>query len=68
MLQYGSTWLEASIGESIKKICTDGVVIETDPEKNAKGIKDVEQNVKVLVDWCTKIWNSIWAVREDCPS
>jgi len=43
------------------------VAIEVDPLRNAKGPKDVERNVDLLVYWCREIWEQIYSVRQQCP-
>ncbi|KAI9512585.1 Rho GTPase activation protein, partial [Russula earlei] len=64
---YGKSFLEASVGVTIRRICLDGVSIEVDPLRNAKGPKDVERNVDLLVFWCGEIWEQIYSVRQQCP-
>jgi hypothetical protein len=64
---YGKSFLEASVGVTIRRLCLDNVSIEVDPLRNAKGPKDVERNVDLLVYWCREIWEQIYSVREQCP-
>ena len=64
---YGKSFLEASVGVTIRRLCLDNVSIEVDPLRNAKGPKDVERNVDLLVYWCGEIWEQIYAVRQQCP-
>ncbi len=64
---YGKSFLEASVGATIRRLCLDNVSIEVDPLRNAKGPKDVERNVDLLVYWCREIWDQIYAVRQQCP-
>ena len=64
---YGKSFLEASVGATIRRLCLDNVSIEVDPLRNAKGPKDVERNVDLLVFWCGEIWEQIYAVRHQCP-
>jgi hypothetical protein len=64
---YGKSFLEASVGATIRRLCLDNVSIEVDPLRNAKGPKDVERNVDLLVYWCREIWEQIYAVRQQCP-
>jgi hypothetical protein len=64
---YGKSFLEASVGVTIRRLCLDNVSIEVDPLRNAKGPKDVERNVDLLVYWCKEIWEQIYSVRQQCP-
>ena len=61
MVWYGKCFLEASVGATIRRLCHDNVSIEVDPLRNAKGPKDVERNVDLLVYWCREIWEQIYA-------
>jgi hypothetical protein len=65
----GAEYLEASIGETIRKIIKDKVEIEIDPMKLKSGYKDKEllANVHALHEWTTTLWNSIYDARERCP-
>ncbi|GAA5962361.1 hypothetical protein JCM3765_002955 [Sporobolomyces pararoseus] len=65
----GAEYLEASIGETIRKIIKDKVEIEIDPSKLKSGYKDKEllANVHALHEWTTTLWNSIYDARERCP-
>jgi len=64
---YGKSFLEASVGVTIRRLCLDNVAIEVDPVRNAKGPKDIERNVDLLVYWCREIWEQIYSVRQQCP-
>jgi hypothetical protein len=64
---YGKHFLEASVGLTIRRLCLENVSIEVDPLRNAKGPKDVERNVDLLVLWCKEIWEQIYSVRQQCP-
>ena len=66
----GADWLEASIGETLRTICTDQIEIEIDPSKTPLGEKDKvlqDQNVVALNSWATVIWDAIYASRHRCP-
>lgn len=65
----GSEYLDASIGEAIRRICAEKVEIEIDPMKLKPGTKDKElqHNVQLLHDWTLTVWNSIYDAREKCP-
>lgn len=64
---YGKSFLEASVGTTIRRLCLDNVSIEVDPLRNVKGPKVVERNVDLLVYWCREIWEQIYSVRQQCP-
>lgn len=67
MAFFGRPFLEASVGPSIQELCTERVELETDPSRNPRGAKDVEQSVKLLPIWCTKFWTNIYKMRDHCP-
>jgi hypothetical protein len=67
MAWYGKAFLEASVGTTIRRLCLENVSIEVDPLRNAKGPKDVERNIDLLVYWCREIWEQIYSVRQQCP-
>ncbi|KAI0308203.1 Rho GTPase activation protein [Multifurca ochricompacta] len=64
---YGKNFLEASVGFTIRRLCFENVSIEVDPLRNAKGPKDVERNVDLLVYWCREIWEQIYSTKHQCP-
>lgn len=68
MALYGKAFLEASLGSAIRRLCSEKVTIEVDPNRNTRGAKDIEKNVELLVHWCQEFWSQIYAVRGDCPS
>lgn len=65
----GAEYLDASIGEPIRRICAEKVEIEIDPMKLKPGTKDKElqANVHALHEWTLTLWNSIYDAREKCP-
>ncbi|GAA5925301.1 uncharacterized protein JCM15063_004985 [Sporobolomyces koalae] len=65
----GAEYLEASIGDAVRKIIKDKVEIEIDPLKLKSGWrdKDLLANVHALHEWSTYLWNSIYDAREKCP-
>lgn len=67
MAWYGKDFLDASIGDTIRRICAENISIEVDPLRSSKGVKDIERNVELLVHWCRQIWNQIYSVRTECP-
>ncbi|KAL4070936.1 GTPase activating protein [Scleroderma citrinum] len=64
---YGRSFLEASIGKIVRRLCSEGIAIEVDPVRIGKGPKDTERGVEELVKWCQMIWDSIYANRNNCP-
>lgn len=67
MTFFGRSFLEASVGPSIAELCAERVELETDPSRNTRGPKDVEQSVRQLQVWCAKFWANIYNVRDQCP-
>ncbi|SCV71837.1 BQ2448_4531 [Microbotryum intermedium] len=69
MRKVGVDYLEASIGEPIRKLYNDKVEIEIDPSRLRPGTKDkeIQSNINELLQWATITWNSIYEARERCP-
>lgn len=67
MSWYGKSFLEASVGSVLRRLCAEKVSIEIDPVRRGRGQKDAEKNVEQLVYWCREFWNQIYSVRADCP-
>jgi hypothetical protein len=67
MTWYGKTFLDASIGSVLRRLCAEKVAIEVDPLRSRKGSKDVERNVDALIFWSQEFWNQIYSVRNECP-
>ncbi|KAJ3515401.1 hypothetical protein NLJ89_g1775 [Agrocybe chaxingu] len=68
MTWYGKAFLEASIGNVLRRLCAEKVAIEVDPVRSGKSTKDVERNVEQLIYWCQEFWNQIYSVRTECPN
>jgi hypothetical protein len=67
MAWYGKAFLEASVGDVIRKICTEKVSIEVDPARSGKNSKEIDKNVDLLLHWSAELWDSIYAARSECP-
>ncbi len=67
MAWYGSSFLEASVGSVIRRLCSEKVSIEIDPIRVGKNTKALERNVDLLVHWCKEFWKSIYDARMQCP-
>ena len=67
MATHGGAFLEASVGSVLRRICSDRVVIETDPNRIRKTGKNLERNVESLAHWCQEVWKSIYDARRLCP-
>ncbi|KZT02708.1 Rho GTPase activation protein [Laetiporus sulphureus 93-53] len=67
MSWYGAEFLEASVGPTIRRLCSEKVAIEVDPARSGKGTKSTEKNVELLVQWCQTFWDCIYNARELCP-
>ncbi|KAI0094892.1 Rho GTPase activation protein [Irpex rosettiformis] len=67
MTTHGGPFLEASVGNVLRRICSERVAIETDPNRNRKTGKNLEKNVELLTHWCQELWKSIYDARKLCP-
>lgn len=67
MAWYGKTFLDASIGAPLRRLCTEKIAIEVDPVRSGRGPKEIERNVELLIYWCQEFWNQIYSVRDECP-
>ena len=67
MASEGASFLEASVGRVLRRLCSDKVAIETDPGRSGKSSKQVEKSVELLVQWCQELWKSIYEARDKCP-
>ena len=64
MTWFGKPFLEASIGNVLRRLFTEKIAIEVDPVQSGKSTRVVERNVERLVYWCQELWNQIYSV---CP-
>lgn len=68
MLWYGSSFLEASLGAVIRRLCSEKIMIEIDPGRSSsRHNKDIDRSVNALVYWCGEFWTSIYEARNQCP-
>lgn len=67
MAQYGGSFLEASVGPPLRRLCMDKIAIEVDPVRSGKSARNTEKNVEQLVYWCQEFWNCIYDARTQCP-
>ena len=67
MSWFGKSFLEASIGNALRRLCTEKIAIEIDPVQSGKGTKAVERDVERLIYWCQEFWDQIYSVRTACP-
>ncbi|KAI0335260.1 Rho GTPase activation protein [Cubamyces sp. BRFM 1775] len=67
MSWYGMSFLESSVGPTIRRLCAEKVAIEVDPVRIGKGPKAIEKNVELLVSWCREFWDHIYEARTQCP-
>ncbi|GAA5983102.1 hypothetical protein JCM10908_000155 [Rhodotorula pacifica] len=65
----GAEYLDASIGDTVRRICADKVEIEIDPLKYRHAVKEKElaRNTQALQEWTRKLWDSIYRARDKCP-
>lgn len=61
-------YLDASVGDIVRRICKEKPDVEIDPLK-ARGAKEKElaQNARDLQDWTKRLWQGIFAARDKCP-
>jgi len=65
---YGKKFLEASVGNIVRRVCSEKVELEVDPMRTPdKAPKDIERSVGILGFWCQEFWQSIYAARSECP-
>lgn len=77
MMHYGRPWLDKSLGTPIRRLISERICIDTDVIKIEKRSKRemgdmtvpqiLEINVRLLVEWCTRIWGAINNARDYCP-
>ena len=48
MNYFGRSFLEASVGPVMRRLLQDKVIIEVDPVRSGKGVKDQEKHVDLL--------------------
>jgi hypothetical protein len=65
----GSEFLEASIGEPVRRLCAERLEIEIDPSRVKGNTSDraMLDQVSELQKWTGKVWNQIYASRQRCP-
>lgn len=65
----GAEYLEASIGEPVRRLCAEGIDLEIDPSRMKPGYKEKELNANIqgLKEWTMAVWTSIYDAREKCP-
>lgn len=67
MSWYGKAFLEASIGDVLRRLCDEKVAIEVDPVRSGKSTRDMDKNRELLIQWCERFWAQIHSVRNECP-
>ncbi|KDQ30794.1 hypothetical protein PLEOSDRAFT_49472 [Pleurotus ostreatus PC15] len=68
MSWYGKAFLEASIGDVLRRLCDEKVAIEVDPVRSGKSTRDMDKNRELLIQWCERFWIQIHSVRNECPN
>ncbi|PSS37747.1 hypothetical protein PHLCEN_2v440 [Hermanssonia centrifuga] len=68
MSMQGATFLEASVGSVIRRLCSEKIAIEIDPVRSGKNPKNIERHTDLLVHWCQEFWKSIYDARKQCPA
>ncbi|KXN90023.1 Ras GTPase-activating protein gap-2 [Leucoagaricus sp. SymC.cos] len=67
LVWYGNAFLEASIGNVLRRLLAEKVAIEVDPVRSGKPSKEVVKNVDLLIFWCREFWDQIYGAKESCP-
>lgn len=66
----GGEYLEASIGDVVRRICGEKIEVEIDPGKFKGGVakdKELVAGTEVLKRWAVMMWNGIYEARQRCP-
>ncbi|EIN13747.1 hypothetical protein PUNSTDRAFT_140219 [Punctularia strigosozonata HHB-11173 SS5] len=66
MLDTGHSFLEASVGKTIRRLCSEKVALDMD-EGQTKTAKEMERSSDALADWCQELWDQIYRNRTGCP-
>lgn len=68
MNYYGRSFLEASVGSILRRLCAEKVTIEVDSVRSgSRSAKEAERQLELLLYWCKEFWEHIYAARMDCP-
>lgn len=64
----GFSFLDRSLGDVVRKICTKRVEIELDPSRiKAHRERTLKEGQKALSHWATAVWQGIYDNRHRCP-
>jgi hypothetical protein len=72
---YGRSFLDASIGPVIRRMCNERVEIRLDPSTSQReqerprssGRDGAADATRALAYWCNEFWCQIYNVRTECP-
>ena len=74
---YGRSFLDASVGPVIRRLCNERIEIKLDPSSHAMSLdqerprssgRDIAVDAtKTLGYWCNEIWSQIYYARTECP-
>lgn len=75
---YGRSFLDASVGPVIRRLCNERVEIRLDPSSHtlsqreqdrprSSGRDGAADATKMLAYWCNEFWCQIYNVRTECP-
>lgn len=62
----GSDYLDKTVGQVLRDLCEQRVIIEIDPAR-LDHKDDLSENLQALEKWCDTIWSSIYNNRHSCP-
>lgn len=65
MRLVGADFLEACVGEPVRRLCVEKPELEIDPLKLKS--RDQNQHVAELREWVDALWRSIYEARYRCP-
>lgn len=63
-------WLDASIGDLVRRICEERITVDSDAVQAGEGGATLAMNSKdadTLHSWVVAIWESIYVNRQKCP-
>ena len=75
---YGRSFLDASVGPVIRRLCNERVEIRLDPSSHALSQREQDRPrssgrdgaadaTRTLAYWCNEFWCQIYNVRTECP-
>jgi hypothetical protein len=66
MKMVGLQYVDETLGDIVRTICNERVIVEVDASKLEKA-EDVKAQWKTLISYAQKIWNSVNSSKTRCP-